>query len=195
MKALEHICESLLDSNFDINIEPVKYNFKSNNLNIKFGRFVNNYNDIVVSYSVYNQAMKQLNQIIDNLASFEPQTATIDNLIQGLRHTVKGYSSQISQKDHDIAVDYLNGIRPIVPAAEDIEKLLIKMRMPKNIEISFEHPDNDLWAIRIYQLKYVSGANWVDDNIDALKSGIEKIKNVDEVEYVKPRHSLLITIK
>lgn len=104
--------ESLLDADFDIRVEPVLYHFKNQDLNYTFGRFLDNYNAIVVSYGVCNEAIGQLKKIVDNLMNFEPQTAIVDNLAQSLKQTMLGYSKQISQKDYDNAIEWLDIMRP-----------------------------------------------------------------------------------
>lgn len=194
MKNLDNVLEGLLDADFDINVEPVLYKFKTEKFNYMFSRFVDNYNAIVVSYNVCNQAIDQLKKIVDDLTNFEPQTALIDNLAQGLRHTMLGYSSQISKKDYDYAINYLNDIRPFAKMAEDAEKALLKMKAPKNIILTLAPCDwaNSGWCLKIYQERWVSGPNWVDANLDKLQTDLKKIKNAGTVSYRDKTHSIYI---
>lgn len=188
--------KSLLSSDFDINIEPVIPKFKNQDTAMAFAKYLGRINGLVTSYHIYTQSLQALEEMRGKLNDLQFPNPTCVRLADGLEGILKSHTpAQIKQKDYDFAIDELSSIRPAAAAAENIESMLIRIHAPKNVVMMPEHPDNDLWAIRIYQLKYISGTNWIDNNLDALKSGIEKIKNVDGVEYPPTRHSLLITIK
>lgn len=184
--------ESLLSSDFDINVEPVLYHFKSQDLNFTFSRFLDNYNAIVVSYGVCNEAIGQLKKIVDNLVNFEPQTAMIDNLAQGLKNTMLGYSKQISQKDYDNAIEWLDIMRPLVKVAEDVEKILLKLKAPKGITLTPTTDDTGKWCISIFQTRWISGPNWVESNREELMSGLKKMKTIGTIAYNDDKRSIYI---
>lgn len=194
MKNLNNILEGLLDADFDINVGPVEYKFKNDNISFQFGRFIDNYNAIVVSYSVCNQALEKIKAVVDDLESFEYQTSFVEDLAQGLKHSIKGYSAQISERDYKNAVDYLEGIRPVVNVAMDVEKLITKLKAPKNITF-MPAPAGEGWFLIIYQERYVSGPNWIDENLDKLTTALKKMKNVTNAEYTPERHSIYIQVK
>lgn len=194
MKNLNNILEGLLDVDFDISVEPVEYKFKNDNISFQFGRFLNNYNAIVASYAVCNQALEKISAVVDDLESFEYQTSFVEDLAQGLKHSIKGYSAQISEKDYKNAIDYLEGIRPVVKVAMDAEKVIIKLKAPKNIMFT-PICGSESWFLNIYQERYISGPNWIDENLDKLTTALKKMKNVTNVEYSTERHSIYVQVK
>ena len=163
---------------------------------MEFVKCLGRINEVVTSYHIYTQSLRALEEVRSKLNNLQfPERACV-KLSDSIGNILKLHTPpQINQKEYGSAIDDLNGIRLAVTAAEDIESALIRIRAPKNVIMTPEHLDNDLWVIRIYQLKYIFSTYWIDDNLDTLKSEIEKIKNVDEVEYLPEQHSLLITIK
>lgn len=168
MKKLPNTLESLLDADFDINIEPLdipklSHETLMNDLMVP----VLTYNGVVVCYGPYHKALDDMQKYIDFVegAQFMDSDAKdlsnkFSNMIQNINKNMK--NSWLSEKTYKVAQESLDRFRKILPAIVELDKICDTVAKKYHIKKFGCQPD-DRWNWRTVDIWFTKSQKPSED--------------------------------
>ncbi len=180
MKALDQIFEGLLDADFDVSVEPIKPNFKRQSTYNQFASILIGPNSIVSSYPVFNKLLETIKEVNETAAKVEFPTPELENLSEELERIhshASGHAPRLIERSYRMALDDISKLKSVVAVAEEADNLLYKMKAPDGVQVV--PLPNDM-SICVFPNE--ASSEWLGEHLDELKTKVNKIKGVRDVE-------------